>query len=291
MHAIGHTQTTTANKPTKIELAAVYQQRGEPMPDDVERAEASVPSFYEAGHKLLGEMKTSHVPTLIIDLRGNGGGVTPTIVPFMAELFGDDYFAHKFKGQFVQRKSALLLQKYHQTLDDLRKAEHDPTLELGDYVPEEEAVGSGPEQRNQLVAEYVRKGYSFAKPLQALDGQPYYRPRRILVLSNPGTFSAAFHFLAFLKEMGAEIVGVPPGQSPNAFMEVTPFRLSRSMLEGSISNSAQVFSPEAPTASVYPVDHPLTWQTAARFDFDEDAAVWFAMSLAQAGTKHVERRP
>ncbi len=24
MHAIGHTQTTTANKPTKIELAAVY---------------------------------------------------------------------------------------------------------------------------------------------------------------------------------------------------------------------------------------------------------------------------
>ncbi len=27
MHAIGHTQTTTANKPTKIELAAVYQWR------------------------------------------------------------------------------------------------------------------------------------------------------------------------------------------------------------------------------------------------------------------------
>jgi hypothetical protein len=48
-----------------------------------------------------------------------------------------------------------------------------------------------------------------------------------------------------------------------------------------LSNSEQVFLPEAPTANIYPVDHPLTWEIAKAFKFDEDAAVWYGLSLLQ----------
>ena len=83
--------------------------------------------------------------------------------------------------------------------------------------------------------------------------------------------------------MGAEIVGVPPGQSPNAFMDMTRFELTHSHLGGSISNSVQMFRPDAPAASVFPVDHALDWEAAARFGFDDDATLRLALALVGDG--------
>jgi hypothetical protein len=85
-----------------------------------------------------------------------------------------------------------------------------------------------------------------------------------------------------LKEMGAELVGVPSAQAPNAFMEVTPFTLAHSKLRGSIASSAQIFLPDAPSATVFPVDFPLTWEIAKKYDFDDDASVRYALDLSRA---------
>jgi hypothetical protein len=263
----------------KSMLGYYYQQRKRPMPADIDDALAGVPSFYEHAHLLLEAMKKNQVPNLVIDLRGNDGGMTPSLVPFLYELYGDAYFGHAFKGQFVTRISSLYLEKMKKTLDEIRREDGDPSLELGGYAFPKPERGTAVEKRTKKVAEYAEKGFSFAPRVQALNGEPYYRPKRIIVLSDPGTYSAAFHFLAYLKEMGAEIVGVPPGQSPNTFMEVTPFTLTRSRLSGSISNSEQVFLPETPTASAYPVDHPLTWDVARTFKFDDDAAVRYALAV------------
>jgi hypothetical protein len=87
----------------------------------------------------------------------------------------------------------------------------------------------------------------------------------------------------FLRELGAKVVGVPSGQAPNAPMEITPFVLPRSRLEGGISNSAQVFLPEAPRADTFPVDFPLTLKLAAKYRFERNAAAHYAVDLLTSG--------
>lgn len=72
--------------------------------------------------------------------------------------------------------------------------------------------------------------------LASLNGKPLYRPKRIFVVTDSRTFSAAFHYAFYLAKMGAEVVGVPSGQAPNTFMEVTPFKLPYTGLTGSISS-------------------------------------------------------
>jgi hypothetical protein len=263
-------------------LGFVYDRLGKPMPAEIGAAIEGLPSFQEHAHALLVEMKAKGARTLVLDLRDDDGGNDAIIAPFLYELFGDAFYGHKWKVEAVSRYSDLFLHFLNRTIDDVRKETGDPTLEVGGYAFDKPEPGTPQEIRARAIKKYADGGFPFAARLLAQGGQPFYRPGRTLVLSDEGTFSAAFDFLAQMKELGAELVGVPPMQSPNAFMEVTPFTLSRSRLEGSISSQEQMYLPETPSARVMPLDHPLTWEVAAKYGFDDDATLEYALSLASA---------
>jgi hypothetical protein len=252
------------------------------MPADLDAAIHGVPSLLEPGTQVLEEMKRKGTPNLIIDLRDDGGGSTPVIVPFFYRLYGDAYFGRPNDAEFVSVKSPLYLEKYHSSVEEERKK--NPAFEIGDYEFESgNEPGTAEEKRNKKFAEWNEKGIPWAHPLEELHGKPLYRPAKVIVLCSPGTFSAAFQATFALHQMGATVVGVPSAQSPNAFMEGTPFVLPEGGIQGMISNGMQMYMPKDPRANVFHPDFETTYATDAKYDAGPDASLRYALDLLAAG--------
>jgi hypothetical protein len=263
-------------------LQEYYKRHDKEMPADLDAAVLGVPSVTEPATQMVQEMKKHQSRSLIIDLRGNGGGSTPVIVPFFYEIYGDAYFGRNDDAEFVQVKSPLWMQQYHTSADEQRKKE--PEFEVGEYeFTSGDEPGTGEEKRKKKFSEWKEKGLTWAKPLEAQDGKPVYRPPKVIVLCDPGTFSAAFQAMFLLHEMGATVVGVPSAQSPNAFMEGTEYVLPESGIKGLISNGMQMFMPHDPKANVYHPDYELTYSIFAKYGGDTDASLRYALDLLAAG--------
>lgn len=225
-------------------IADYYRNKKQEKPADTEQALNGIPSFAEESEQLLREMQ---------------------------------------RREFVTRVSQLFLDKNHTTLEEMRKRLDDPELQLGGYHFQQEEVLSAGAKRRKAIAEYLDKHYSFARRLEALDGKPIYTPKKVIVLCDQDTFSAAFHVMAYFKDMGATMVGVAPSQSPNAFMETTNFNLPQSGLRGSISNAVQMFDLENPKADVFHPDFEVTYSTFKKYDFDQETTLRYALDLIAEG--------
>ena len=271
-------RTNTGN--VRDMLKNYYQRRKQAVPDDIAAALQGVPSCFESAMRLLTEMKERQIPALIIDLRGNGGGWTPSLYPVLYALYGDAYYEKDFPGEYITRQSTLFLRKHNASVEEWRRTNANPLFEPGDYSFETPGeAGPSNARRAKAIAKYKQDGYSFADALERLNGKPVYRPKHVIVLTDPGTYSAAFHFLYYLHHLGAESVGVPPSQSPNAFMEVTEFTLPESKLHGSIANSLQLYMPENPKADTFPETHPVTYEVFLRYGFDRETTLRYALDL------------
>lgn len=205
---------------------------------DTAAALAGVPSFSGLFYNLLCEMKRNNSSTLIIDLRDNGGGWTPITLPTLYMMYGDAYLQTDMGTNFYKRLSPLLLRKENSSLEKYGTL-YGRELKMGDYV------GQGKWNRSP---EEERKAF-FNSALCAIpeslpkDGEPIYTPKDVFVITDAGTFSAAFHYAFYLWKMGATVVGIPCSQAPNTYMETTPFTLPHTGLSGGISNALQVFLP------------------------------------------------
>lgn len=262
-------------------LMEYYKAHKKEMPADLDAAIQGVPSLTEPATQMLEEMKQHNTQSLIIDLRGNGGGSTPVIVPFFYEMYGDDYFGRKDDAEFVDVKSQLYLQQFHSSAEEERKK--DPDFEVGQYeFTSGNEPGTAEQKRNKKFAEWSEKGLTWSKPLEALRGKPLYRPRKVIVLSDTGTFSAAFQAMFLLHQMGATVVGVPSAQSPNAFMGGTEFTLPESGIRGLISQGMQLFMPRDPKANVYHPDFETTFSVFSNYGGDIDATLRYALDLLAA---------
>ncbi len=262
-------------------LQQYYKLHNLEMPADLDEAMHRIPSLFEQSTQLLNEMKRRNTANLVIDMRGNGGGSTPTIMPFFYELFGDAYFGRSSQAEFLQVKSQLYLKKYNTTVEEERKK--DPNFELGEYEFSGSEPGTGEEKRKKKIAEWKERGFSFVPALEALNGKPLYTPQKIIVLCDPGTFSAAFQATFQLHEMHAILVGVPPAQSPNAFMEGTEYVLPESGIHGYISNGMQMYIPSDPKINLLHPDYETSYLVFKKYDFDEDTSLRYALDLL-AGT-------
>ena len=206
-------------------LVEYYQLLGAPLPANIDSAIAGIPSLLEIGTRLLTEMRRRHTPNLIIDLRGNGGGMTGVLYPFLYQLYGDDYFAYQFPDSSVTVLSPLYIQFF--SVDTAKERTRNGNFEVGWYRfngdGDDDSAAALPglpgsaewarARRVRALAEWRARGYtdSIMTRLDALDGKSWYRPRRVVVLVDPATFSAGFQIEFYLKGLGATLVGVPVG--------------------------------------------------------------------------------
>lgn len=253
-------------------IASLFRQmyRGQEMPSDPNEAIAMLPSFSGEFEKMLLEMKKNKSKNLIIDLRGNNGGFTPIVIPTLYQMWGDEFIkkSSSFDTKGYTKISPLLLQKYNTTLEQFN-AERNTNYMMGDYAIEEEnsAIDKVTDEiRNEFISSCMS---SVKDKLMAQHGKPVYTPEHVYVLTDPGTFSAAFHYAFFLSKMGATIVGVTSQQATNTYMEQTPFELPRTGLKGSISNTLQMFLPaDDPRAKDFYPDLMPTYEDYKHYNFD-----------------------
>ena len=196
-------------------------------------------------------------------------------------MWGDEFIkkSSSFGTKGYTKISPLLLKKYNTTLDQFN-AERNTNYMMGDYAIEEEnsAIDNITDEiRNQFVSSFMS---SVKDKLMAQHGQPVYTPEHVYVLTDPGTFSAAFHYAFFLWKMGATIVGVTSSQAPNTYMEVTEFALPRTGLKGSISNSLQVFLPlNDMRAKDFTPDLMPTYEDYKRYNFDDNTSPLYLLDI------------
>jgi hypothetical protein len=246
------------------------------MPADEDEAIAAIPSLAETFRAMLTEMKSAGAPYLVVDLRDNGGGWTPIVPATLYQMWGDRYLETDMGTAFYTLVSPLYMQKAGTTLEEFNTL-RGTSYRYGDYIMDEDA----PDARTveQKRADFVAGIFGGdPAPVADLGGRPVYTPERVFVVTNEGTFSAAFHWAFYLWRMGATVVGVPSSQAPDTFMEVTPFELPRTGLKGSISNSAQVFLPaDDPRATVFWPHIMLAPEDYRRYGFDKHAELLYLM--------------
>ena len=241
------------------------------QPEKPEEAIAGIPMLAQEFRKMLEVMKKENSPNLIIDLRGNGGGFTPITLPTIYQMYGDRYLQTDMGVAFYRLISPLYLRKINQTLADFNRNQG-TDLTLGEYRGEEEKEKNTPSgKREGFLRQCIGGGEKY---IRDLEGKPVYTPRKVFVVTDTRTFSAAFHYAFYLWKMGALVVGVPSSQAPNTFMETTPFRLPRTGIEGSISNSAQYFLPPADLrAKIFYPDWIPDYKDYVRYDFSTDTEI------------------
>lgn len=257
-------------------LVKYYTARKTEMPADINEAIAGIPSLNGPGTQLLEEMKRRNTPNLIVNLRGNGGGSTPVIVPFFYRIWGDAYYGRPAEDESVQVFSPLYLEQRHSSVEEEKKKH--PDFELGQYeFTGDREERTAEEKRNRQFQTWKENGLDWSAPLEALGGKPLYRPRKVVILCDPGTFSAAFQAAFIAHQAGAIVVGVPSAQSPNAFMGGTEFVLPESGIKGMVSQGMQMYVPKDPRANIFHPDFEVSYSIFAKYNFDEETILRYAL--------------
>ncbi len=266
------------------EQVSRYYERYIPgsMPEAMGEALDGVPCLSRTVGEMLTSMRERGSENLILDLRGNGGGWSSLLTPFLLLTYGDRYFNYDYPVSFATRISPAHLALNGRTLAELN-AELGTEYELGDYHVQQETSFAATTSREEYANELEAFGCGLADTFRGSSGRALYTPT-VLVLVDAATFSAAYHFMYRLRHLGAKVVGVPSSQAGNAFVDVTPYQLPNSRLSGSIARTAQIFFPnDENSGRVLLPDFPMMLSDFRAYEFDEQAEVRYAIDLIAAG--------
>lgn len=249
-------------------------------PGDLNEAILRTPSICEASHALLASMKRKGLQTLIVDLRGNGGGWSTIMKPLYYMLHGDRFF-----GSDPVRYATRFSPGYLRILGtDLatHNEKRGTRYEMGDLLVTGGVVRDAAAARHEWLTALKRESPRCHALLSGLDGRPLYTPR-VFVLTDPSTFSAAYDTVYHLSRLGAESVGVSPSQSADTFVEGTPYTLPNSRLEGAISRTAVTYPDVEEKDRALTIDHPVSFEIFRRYGFDLETEIRYALDLIERG--------
>lgn len=189
-----------------------YCAQGVADRDDRERL--ALPDWEKFLRKMFAELSLKKARTLIVDLRQNAGGNT---------VLGDNLFEHlervplkRFNGYL--KISPLLMQQYGDRFGKLSER-----FEMGSRITEEEMDS---ELKSDPFCELFRLK---VKPEKKFSGN-------IVLLTGPGTYSAAETFAALVKDNGLGVlIGEPTGNGSNGPIDSLRFRLPVSGLDINVS--------------------------------------------------------
>lgn len=261
----------------------IYSIMQQKKPIDNQKAIDNIPELYSSFSSFLKQMKENKTKYLIIDLRENSGGMTPLCLPLLYMLYGDDYLNFDSKAEYNTLLSPLLLKKWQMnSIKEYNKA-NSKQYKIGEYIFDDFFSSN----KNQTIEE-KRKDLSLIsykngigkEYTENLNGKPIYRPK-VIVLTSPKTFSASYHFLYYLTEIGeATVVGVPSSQAGNAFMETTIFELPNTKIKGSISNSQQLMFPnDFKKGKIFMPDFAMSIDDYKKYKFDKNSEILFVLDL------------
>ena len=256
-----------------------------------ESISANLPSATDLFRDLVIEMKEAGTDTLIIDLRYNPGGSIIMSDILLYFLYGKDaLMSVRFSslaagGGVVERYSELYFETNTiMTLEGVNEGRTVPFIP-GDYNFDQdfkddlerfdfiESVAS--------MERWYERSSTFYSEYELGEYEAYYRPEKVVVLTDVETFSSGFSMARYLSLAGATLVGTPSSQAPNCFGRPIEWELDNSGIQGSVSIAHTVRYPDDPEAGrVLPVDYPLTYEILASYNYDPNATYMYAVDLS-----------
>jgi hypothetical protein len=259
-----------------------------------EEGRARIKSATETFRDLVVEMKEAGTETLIVDLRNNEGGHSLMADILLYFLYDKEDFMAAVTytpaagGGEIRRYSRLYFESCsNQSIEDFNEGRAVPLIE-GDYNFDDDFTDAEEKVRHlfqesetpAFFDRWINRSPTFYAEFQSGTYGGYYRPERILVLVNPGTYSSGFTMARHLYLAGATLVGTPSAQASNCFGEIIMWELEHTRIGGAVSGSYFNQFPNDPELGrVLPVHYPLTYDKLASYDFDPNAEYLYALEL------------
>jgi hypothetical protein len=262
----------------------IYQkQYKKNPPDSINEIIPRLMSATDVFISLFKEMKQNRTDNLIIDLRDNSGGGSLITEIFIYYLMNFKEAISQFPNYAITKYSTSYFESLPKPSIDEINNNQEIKLEIGDYDFQYEIA------YNKNDFDLILKDYdkifltmpTFNQYYKINKYNAFYKPKNIYVLTSSNTYSAGYYFAVFLYKIGAKLIGTPPGQSGNCFIEsLNHFYLPNSNLEGRISDKYMVMFPDDNSKGKLLIpDYQLTYDKYSHFDFDPNSEILFTLEI------------
>ena len=246
-------------------------------PADLDAVVEALPSVTETSIDLVEAMATANTEVLVVDLRNNPGGGSQYVDILTYALYGWEGVAEAAPaGAAVRRRSEPHRQHYGETGGSGTADDNPANYEFrGDHT----GFDTDPATRLEHIRERMRRADTFARAADQGTHEGFYTPDQVIVVTTERTQSSGFAGVAQLSLLGADVVGVAPGQAPTSFGEPVERPLPNSDLTARITGAMFQWHPYVADDVLRP-DRELTPALFDRYDHAGDAALRLAFDHA-----------
>lgn len=255
-----------AVRPDMVSARKLYKRfRGEPVPDDDKTVIAGLPSAAELFQSLVVEMKQAGTENLLVDLRENPGGNSSMADYLIYYLFGQEIMISK--DQLTSKVVKIFKKQGDSAVPVKEKYNFRQDFAHFGY-PTEAGLAAALKHR-------VSRSPFLKREIESGAHAGYYRPKNIIVLASPYTFSSGYTMMRKLKQAGAILVGSTSAQAHKgpSFGNSVRFKFKNSGIPIYISKDNYYLS------HIFAPDYELTYDKLAAYNFDRNAEILYALEV------------